>query len=106
MQSDLFDAVEADRLKEEGINRAVEWTQPKVLDKARDAAEYIAKICAEVTIDDVYDYLIRCKFDASLLGPAAGSIFKGKSWEFTGEWRKSTRTSNHSRMIRVWRLKS
>jgi hypothetical protein len=26
-------------------------------------------------------------------------------WEFTNQWRPSTRKSNHARHIRVWRLK-
>lgn len=106
MQSDLFDAVEAERLKEEGIARAVEWTQKDVLAYAQSAAYLHAERFGTVTVDDVYQRLIMWKYDPSLLGNAAGSIFRGKSWEFTGEWRKSTRTTNHGRYIRVWRLKA
>ncbi len=38
-----------------------------------------------------------------LLGNAAGSLFKGSEWEFTGKWVPSARTSNHGRYLRVWR---
>lgn len=37
------------------------------------------------------------------LGPAAGSIFKTDEFKFTGEFVKSRRVSNHSRLLRVWR---
>lgn len=36
------------------------------------------------------------------LGPAAGSLFKGGNWRFTGERVKSRRTANHARELKVW----
>jgi len=38
------------------------------------------------------------------LGNAAGSIFAGKRWKFTGDRVKSRRPSAHAREIKVWRL--
>lgn len=59
-----------------------------------------------ITIDDVF-----ASFEdgvgvltPAMLGNAAGSVFKGPEWEFVA-FVKSTRPSNHSRMVRSWRLK-
>jgi hypothetical protein len=47
-----------------------------------------------------------CKERGINLGPAAGSIFREKCWVWTGHFAKSGRLQNHSRLLRVWRLKS
>jgi hypothetical protein len=39
------------------------------------------------------------------LGNAAGSLFKGKQWQWTGRYRKSERVHAHSNPLKVWRLK-
>lgn len=98
-----FDAAEAERLKTAGMSMAEAsraWTD---LEHARKTAEYIAIVSGTVTADDVADVLAAEGYPS--LGNAAGSLFKGKQWEFTGEWRKSKRVSSHSRFVRVWRLK-
>jgi hypothetical protein len=38
------------------------------------------------------------------LGNAAGSIFKGNQWRFTGEYTKSQRPTAHARDIKIWKL--
>jgi hypothetical protein len=38
------------------------------------------------------------------LGPAAGSVFRGDDWEFTGQRVESEHGSNHARELKVWRL--
>ena len=38
------------------------------------------------------------------LGPAAGSIFAGSEWEFTGVRIRSTRLKNNARELKRWRL--
>ena len=55
-----------------------------------------------VTADDVYEQLIQRGIDVQLLGNAAGSLFRGKNWIFSGERRQSRRVSNHGRWIMVW----
>lgn len=57
------------------------------------------------TADDVDTALAAIRSTHSELGNAAGSIFRDGRWLCTGEWRSSTRLSNHARPIRVWRLK-
>ncbi len=39
------------------------------------------------------------------LGPAMGSLFRDGNWQFTGKYVKSSKISNHSRMLRIWALK-
>jgi hypothetical protein len=58
-----------------------------------------------VTADDAYQYLRQIGEQESVLGNAAGALFKSSEWEFTGCWTPSKRVSNHARMVRVWRLK-
>lgn len=106
MQSlpDIFDAIESDRLKHEGMKRAAGARSP-LLDIARDRARRLAAMQGSVTMDDVTQQLLKEGFDIALLGPAAGSVFVPSEWEFTGQFIKSARVSNHSRLLRVWRRK-
>ena len=38
------------------------------------------------------------------LGNAAGGIFKGKQWKWTGQVTTSSRATNHARILRVWKF--
>ena len=99
---ELFDELESEEIKRAGMAKAVANAYP--LQLARDIAEDIA-IEGDGTADaDRVGKRLQEQHDIYTLGPAAGSIFRGKEWEFTGEWIKSDRKSNHGRMIREWRL--
>ena len=100
----LFDEEKAEELKKEGLNRASS-TRKDLLIAARSWARWIAERMGEVTIDEVQDMIYRKGMCSQDLGNAAGNVFSGKEWQFTGEWRKSSRSVSHGRMIRVWRLK-
>lgn len=100
-----FDLAQGERLKEEGLALA-QTEREELIDAARFAAAHIAANKGTVTIDEVHQYLLLHGYDPSLLGNAAGSIFRDREvFEFTGEWRKSARISNHARCNRVWRLR-
>ena len=100
----LFDEEWSDKLKEEGMAKAA-YNKRDALITARRIAKALARRNGTVNADDVGRILKRtCGIDS--LGPAAGSLFKGKEWTFTGNWVKSKRITNHSRMIREWRLTS
>jgi hypothetical protein len=99
-----FDISEGEQRKESGIEFAA-TLRATLLQRAREAAYAIASECGEVTADDVFLRLEAQGFDASQLGNAAGSMFRGDVFEFTGHWRKSQRVSNHAHQNRVWRLK-
>lgn len=102
----LFDALESQKAKDEGMAKAAR-KRTVTLSLARNIAALIAsgrpdRTC---TADDVMQGLIDVGIQPEELGPAAGSIFRGKAWEFTGRWINSARVSNHAASIRVWRLK-
>ena len=100
---DLFDLAEAQRLKEEGMASAAA-NKHDLLKHARHVAKQIAMLrdSRTVTADDVSRAFAREGITDSLAN-AAGSIFRGKDWEFTGERVNSQRKTNHSREIKVWR---
>lgn len=65
----------------------------------RQTAEIRCKENGTVTIDDVWSH-----------GPGMAEmsrvVFQSPIFEWTGEWKKSTRKSNRGRKVKVWRLKS
>ena len=58
---------------------------------------------AYVSADDVLLALVGRGIPAEALGPAAGALFRGPEWEFSGKWEQSIRTTNHARALRLWR---
>jgi len=101
-QPDMFDAAEANYQKEKGMKLAKD-NRPYSLDVARRIALEIAPDYPEgLTSDDIGLELAKRGYMANP-GPAAGSMFKGGGWYFTGERRKSARVTNHSRELKVWR---
>ena len=102
LQNDLFSLPEALRLKEQGMRQAAD-NDPTTLEYAREIAKMVARINGTVTADDVQLRLNESGYGH--LGPAAGSLFRGPDWIFTGDWRTSDRITNHARCNRVWRLR-
>ena len=103
---DRFDAQESQRLKDEGMARAAEH-EASLLSIARDCAKAVALAGnGTCNADQVGKRMAMMEHSIDALGPAAGSIFKGGGWEFTGDRVKSQRVSNHSRELKVWRLKA
>jgi hypothetical protein len=105
MRQETFDLEEGLRLKKEGMAEAEDNpSREDLLDLARKVAITLAQRYGEITADTVGRFL-RENNGVSSLGPAAGSIFKAKIWEFTGKRKKSARIKNHGRELKVWRLK-
>jgi hypothetical protein len=98
-----FDLEKGEQRKEWGIEQA-SLLRKELLELARRCAIRVAHRFGEVTYDDVFYEMIRRGLDPIALGNAAGSIFRGKEFIFTGRWEKSRRVSNHARVNRVWRL--
>ena len=103
-QNNLFDFAEAKRRKEDGMAIAAD-NQADWLQIARDIAVELAlqnpfRTC---NADAVGEVLLERHGIASL-GPAAGSLFKGGNWEFTGQRFLSKRKTNHARELKIWRL--
>jgi len=101
-QNNLFDFRAGQRLKKEGMAAAADHYSGN-LETAREIARRIARSRGVVTADDV-GRILKKYWNIDSLGPAAGSIFKGSEWQWTGEFRKSSRVTNHGRLLRVWRL--
>jgi hypothetical protein len=100
-----FDLAEGERLRDAGIAQAQDaFSRRNLIIAARQIALRIASERGCVTADDVYAEMEKQNLDPELLGNAAGSLFRGKEFVFFGEWKKSSRVSNHARMNRVWHL--
>jgi len=106
-QLPLFDGRKARAAKARGMARAAAHHNG-ALGVARDIAKAIAGAYmgdGTVNMDQVAQGMMMAGFNATDLGNAAGSVFKGDEWEFTGRYVKSQRVSAHARDIKVWRLK-
>lgn len=100
--NDLFDYEESQRLKHEGMDRAT--VDVDLMRIAKEIAVSIAQNNGgECNADMVGQELHRRGLPHNL-GHAAGSLFKGSRWEFTGKRIRSSRKKNHGREIKVWRL--
>lgn len=104
MDSD-FDLALGEALKAEGIARAAQ-AKHDLLALGRLYCERAARSRPDrtATADDAARGFKAAGLPADALGNAAGSLFRGKRWEFTGQWRPSRRISNHGHQNRVWRL--
>ena len=102
-QLDIFDLISARKLRDEGLEIACQ-NKTDAVKYAQALAESIARSRQDgtCTIDDVQAVLIP---EGIILGMAAGSVFRGGSWFWTGEMRQSKRTTNHARPVKVWALK-
>lgn len=100
-----FDLNEGERRKEEGLALAA-LSRKQLLELARLCAVRIARERGVVSFDDVFFAMVEEGIDPLPLGNAAGCVFRGKQFVFTGHWEKSRRVSNHARVNRVWRLAS
>lgn len=98
----LFDQEESEAGKESGMTAAAE-KRPSDLELAREIARSLCKANGTANADEV-GRLLDERHGVVSLGPAAGSIFKC-GFVFTGRRVRSTRTKNHARELKVWRLK-
>lgn len=103
IKGQLFDLLEARARKEQGMRLAAD-NQPTELDLAREIAATLGRRCGEVDADMV-GRILKAQHGIESLGPAAGSIFRGKEWEFTGRRKLSARKTNHARELKVWKWK-
>jgi hypothetical protein len=72
---------------------------------ARRVAARLCKLEGSTDADRVGAVLWR-DYGIKSLGPLAGAIFKDDQFEFAGLMVPSSRLSNHSRKLKVWKLKS
>lgn len=102
-QSTIFDAIAANAAKERGIEIA-SGNKRHELRFAQSVAREIGRRQGTVTADDVIRELIEVHgWKEGQLGNAAGGMFRGSCWKFTGDMAACERVSSHGRMLRVWR---
>ena len=100
----LFDALESETRKQDGMSLAAA-NRRELLERARALAVRIAlsRESRECTADDVQEALHAAGESVHALGNAAGSLFAGRAWEWTGRFVKSRRIHAHSNLIRSWK---
>lgn len=100
----LFDAVASQQAKSAGMAQAAD-NKKSLLKLAREIAVELGRTKRDVTADDVQLALVRRGISIRALGNAAGSIFRGKEWTWTGRMVKSSRVHAHANLLRVWRYR-
>ena len=104
MKGALFDLAVGRCAKQQGMDLAA-LHRADVLAIAKLFAIELGMLYGEVHMDMVMRRLVAKGIHPSELGNAAGSIFRGQHWEFTGKWYRSRRVTNHARCFRIWRFK-
>ncbi len=81
------------------------FTKEMLLEVARECAREMSYVTrgGECTSDGVAGAMQRSGYRYEDLGNAAGAIFSGKEWVFTGRMVASTWPSSHGKWIKVWR---
>jgi hypothetical protein len=107
-QQSLFDRSVSESRKADGMALAASHLgtadRPSDLRIARSIARELCRLHGDTDADQV-GFVLHDRYGIVTLGPAAGSIFKTGEFEPTGFMRRSTRKSNHARLLYVWRLK-
>jgi hypothetical protein len=100
-----FDPKLGELLKALGMGRAAERNKAALaLAKAYVERAARQRVDRTATADDAAAGFEMDGFPPNILGNAAGSLFKGKQWRFTGRWQASKRATNHRHQNRVWEL--
>ena len=102
----LFDLAAGEADKDAGRPLAATKCHDSLLAFARYAVRKVAlsRPHRVATSDRAFALMATMGKDAAELGHAAGSIFSGDEWEAAG-WKPSKPKSNHTRMVREWRLR-
>lgn len=102
VQSTLFNAKASKAGKKAGMEQAAD-NRVSDLELARSIARGLCRKHGKTNADEVGEILQNTH--SIELGPASGSIFASREFEFTGERIRSARKKNHARELKVWRLK-
>ena len=92
----------SEQAKESGMAKAAK-NKASLLAYARQLATDHPLARVGITMDEVVAALVEEGKSAHCLGNAAGALFKGDCWEFTGERRKSKRVHAHANELKVWK---
>jgi hypothetical protein len=98
----VFDGDEAEVLKQQGMALGAANNIER-LELARLVAVKIAKDGDGTCHADAVGKVMLGEYGIESLGPAAGSMFKGNDWVFTGIYKPSERVKSHGQVLRVWK---
>lgn len=100
-QVNLFDHAESERRRVEGMTLAAD-NRGMLLTEAREIAKELAKDGRAISADDVMEIMVKRGYGKHCLGPAAGSLFAGHQWKWTGHRVKSQRPWSHQNELKTW----
>ena len=104
----IFDAAASMDLAVEGADRAHAASDAEFKAHARATILEVGRLNPTFTADDIVNYCHVRGLPLPENGSAWGAVFRRLSADGliiqTGEFRKSTRTSRHADLQRVWRL--
>lgn len=95
------------QLRDAGITLACQ-AKTALLRECREHLKLVARsrFSREASADDAAEYCVQRGLGEHALGNAAGGLFRGGEWVWTGRWIKSTRDHAHANDLRVWRLRA
>lgn len=100
----VFSIELGEELKQRGMKKAADANPFLKPCRAAVRAAALGRTDRTATADDASRYLESIGHPADLLGNAAGSLFRGGEWEWTGRLQPSMRPSRHANQNRIWRL--
>lgn len=101
-----FDLGVAEILKRKGIASAENHRKDLlILGRSYIRQAALGRGDKTATADDAARGFINDGLPCDVLGNAAGALFRGGEWEFTGRMEKSKRITNHAHRNMVWRYR-
>lgn len=101
-----FDLELGEALRDMGMARAASAKEDALeLGRALCRKAALKRHDRTATVDDATRGFLEYGLPATLLGNAAGSLFKGGGWVFVG-YTKSKRVTNHAHTVMIWRLEN
>lgn len=99
-----FDLKLGEALRDMGMVRAASAKEDALaLGRALCREAALKRHDRTATVDDATRGFMEYGLPPTLLGNAAGSLFKGGGWVFAG-YTKSKRVTNHAHTVMIWRL--
>jgi hypothetical protein len=96
-----FDAVESERHRDAGVALAADNNAMRLVQAKDIARELWFRLRRPVSMDDVILEMTK-RHNVKTLGNAAGSVFAGRDWKWSGEFTKSIRINAHRNLLRLW----
>lgn len=99
----LLDLAEGLHRKEAGMNIAAE-NNATILVEAKNVARDLGRRNRKraISADNVMEVMVSRGYGQKCLGNAAGSLFSGRDWQWSGDRIKSKRPHAHANELKTW----